>query len=102
MILRLKHRAACTIVASDESVAVFILQLSVDVLFSLFKRYVHVTVQTCQNPCQSVTKIRTDKLTCVKSVTLLSLNVHSNEAILHYILGQRCNNRDVTRVFDIT
>ena len=38
-----------TVVASDEGVAVFILELSVHVLFRLFQRDVHIAVQTGQH-----------------------------------------------------
>lgn len=37
------------IVSTDERITVFVLQLSIDVFFSLFKSYVHESIQTWQN-----------------------------------------------------
>ena len=37
------------IVSTDKSIAVFVLELSIDVFLSLFQSNVHVSIKTCQN-----------------------------------------------------
>ena len=48
----MKDQVVHTIVSSDEGITVLILQLAVNVFFSLFQRNVHVTVETCKNSCR--------------------------------------------------
>ena len=45
------HSMYITIVSSYEGVSVFVLQLPVDILFSLFQGNVHVAVQAGKHPC---------------------------------------------------
>ena len=48
-----------TVISSDEGISIFVLQLSIHVFFSLFKRYVHVSIQVRQNSwCQNKENVK--------------------------------------------
>jgi hypothetical protein len=40
-----QHQRKRTVIATDEAIAVFILELTIYKLFSLFHRYVHVAIK---------------------------------------------------------
>ena len=48
-LLYMTEQDVFTVVASDESIAILILQLAIDIFFCLFQCNVHVTIEACEH-----------------------------------------------------